>query len=822
MNTRKTNNKGLTLIALIVTIIVLLLLAGVVINIVVDTGGLFEQAKTAKKKWNNSIDLEQAEIINLIKKAEYMEIKTGPYKDEVPEGYIPLYTAEDLAAVASNVPRVIKEKEYSMAPDANYIVMRHIDLSGYNYDNGGWTPIPGFCGNFDGNGCLIENLTIDRAESYQALFGAITGDLSNKKIENILLQKANIKGYAYSTGICSSITNTGETNFTIQNCRVGGKIEAEGPVSGIAQDVTKVDFNTCIVEAELISTAGANVAGIVYNYKNNTNGIEEIKDCTVIGNLTSKASVAGIVYGQVGEIQNCNVIGDINAKSLAVGIIYDETGSTNMNLIKNCTVDGNLTSSAPAVGIAFIRSGTIEKIESCTVDGNLTSEAPVAGINYGGTIGSITGCTVDGNLTTAVQVAGIAYNGTIGSITGCTVDGDINAKAIAAGIIYDGTGSTNMTLIKNCKVDGNLTGSETAGIAYIGSGTIENIENCTVDGNLTSAGPAAGINYGGTIDSIIGCSVKGDLTSTGNCVGGIRYGSTNITVNNIEDCTLDGNLTSVGPSAGICYNGGISNIKQCTVKGNITSNQSNSMGITTGQASLIEKCYVDATLVGKTNAMGIGPASTIKDCFVKGNMTAQNQVYGICAAATLSNSGVNAYMTTTSEDTSSGKIYGLQGGGVATDCFVIGTLSGNTMYGINEGGTRTNTYSFVASLKEEDEYQGFYAMTSASTGNTNTYTHARIINNENNVLAPGASIVNAELLMISDMKNAESFEGFDFENTWTINPNKNGGYPYPKSIEEFVGNLVPMGLIETQEESVFETTQEGVLSLKNHDTYYRT
>ena len=49
-----TREKGITLIALIVTIIVLLILAGVTINLAVNNQGIFNKAKTATRAYKNA------------------------------------------------------------------------------------------------------------------------------------------------------------------------------------------------------------------------------------------------------------------------------------------------------------------------------------------------------------------------------------------------------------------------------------------------------------------------------------------------------------------------------------------------------------------------------------------------------------------------------------------------------------------------------------------------------------------------------------------------------------------------------------------------
>ena len=57
-------NKGITLIALIITIIIMLILAGVTINIAIN-GGLFTQAQTAVEETKRKAYEEQVEIIGV-------------------------------------------------------------------------------------------------------------------------------------------------------------------------------------------------------------------------------------------------------------------------------------------------------------------------------------------------------------------------------------------------------------------------------------------------------------------------------------------------------------------------------------------------------------------------------------------------------------------------------------------------------------------------------------------------------------------------------------------------------------------------------------
>ncbi len=68
----KNTNNGITLIALVITIIVLLILAGVAINMAIDSDGLFGKANTAAEKWNIAVGEEEETIGGLYGKLEEM------------------------------------------------------------------------------------------------------------------------------------------------------------------------------------------------------------------------------------------------------------------------------------------------------------------------------------------------------------------------------------------------------------------------------------------------------------------------------------------------------------------------------------------------------------------------------------------------------------------------------------------------------------------------------------------------------------------------------------------------------------------------------
>ena len=87
-----TNNKGITLIALVITIIVLLILAGVSIAMLTGNNGILNQATTAR---DDTAEAEAVERINMELNALYGYVLADSTKIE--------FTEEEVAQVAKNL-----------------------------------------------------------------------------------------------------------------------------------------------------------------------------------------------------------------------------------------------------------------------------------------------------------------------------------------------------------------------------------------------------------------------------------------------------------------------------------------------------------------------------------------------------------------------------------------------------------------------------------------------------------------------------------------------------------------------------------------------
>ena len=63
---RRNSDSGITLVALVITVIVLLILAGTTIALAIDSGDLFGKAREAANDWNDAVDAEETVLNNYI------------------------------------------------------------------------------------------------------------------------------------------------------------------------------------------------------------------------------------------------------------------------------------------------------------------------------------------------------------------------------------------------------------------------------------------------------------------------------------------------------------------------------------------------------------------------------------------------------------------------------------------------------------------------------------------------------------------------------------------------------------------------------------
>lgn len=277
----------------------------------------------------------------------FAETNTTEHLTEVPDGYVGVYTIEDLYCVRNDLT-------------ANYILMNDIDLTEATAEGGdwdfygnGWNPIgsndvygsSGFKGIFDGNGYAVKGMRIElktipsgASILHLGLFSRVSGAVKNLTVEGNIYASVNTEdGNVYVGGIATY--NMG----TIDNC------------------INKVEIfvsKTCDRASHL------EVGGITgYNGGTISNCIN-IKDLYGYFNRTyhnnynylGSVCVAGIsgINGEGGHIENCINTGNITAEkqgwtySYAAGI--GAKSDSEYGTISNCYNRGEITASPSSGG----------------------------------------------------------------------------------------------------------------------------------------------------------------------------------------------------------------------------------------------------------------------------------------------------------------------------------------------------------------------------------------------------------------------------------------------------------------------------------------
>lgn len=110
---KQKSKRGITLIALVITVIILLILAGVAISLTIDGGGLFSKANQAATEWNSAVARENEkinEIWNILN-------QTGETTPTLPEGWNPA-AVEDAYPSASATPKAPIPKGFTVSKNS--------------------------------------------------------------------------------------------------------------------------------------------------------------------------------------------------------------------------------------------------------------------------------------------------------------------------------------------------------------------------------------------------------------------------------------------------------------------------------------------------------------------------------------------------------------------------------------------------------------------------------------------------------------------------------------------------------------------------------
>ena len=519
MENQKKQNGGITLIALVITVIVLLILAGISITMLTGENGILNQAVKAKEKTESATLQEEVTLV--------LNEKTT---DELVEG-----EEKEIIEYLNKIEGATIEKNEQVG-DLYYVSKNNATVS--VYDDG--TIYEGKIDVWDGQ--TVEKPEVDENNNWHIY---TTGQMKffekycNGELTEEEKTEANMP----------EITET-TTVYLENNIDMGARQE-DGILTTIAETQwTPIDNFEGIFEGNNHSISG------IYVYDDGSPvGIFEV---ATVQNLTIKNSyieatgkimaVAGGIVGYAKEVVNCH----------------------NINTIVKSNQNG--TFMIAAGGIAGVPNSSTSKIENCTNSGKILGKDLVGGTVGGALLGMY--CEIDrcintgeviGTGTDVGGITGINY----GNVTNSYNTGEITGTGERVGGIA-GAVSPNGK-IENCYNTGKITGesNNVGGIAGIIFGDIINSYNA---GTVVAIGQVGGIvgQIGTDCEANIReCYNIGSVTGTGEAIGGIvGWTSVTDTSGTIERNYNSGQVSGTGNIGGIigrnantfvvtnCYNKG--------------------------------------------------------------------------------------------------------------------------------------------------------------------------------------------------------------------------------------------------------------------------
>ena len=394
--------RGITLIALVITVIILLILAGTAISISINGSNIFEKTSEAREDWNAKVKTEEVTINDYLVYVDDLTIpawdgtvgtsfaggtgtKEDPYRVE---------NGEQLAYLAKSV------NDGNNYTGKFIVLIKSINLGMIKF-----TPIGlnrNFNGTIDGNGNVITGINICEEEIVR--IGLIARLNEDGKIQNLKLGNGTIIGLNNVGGIvgenhgiisnCSNkasvktlnfqvggITGLNEANGSIINCYNSGNIEATtSNAGGISGSIRGGSISGCVNTGNITSNRQAGGISGATNGANIYGCYNTGKVSTTIG-----STCGGIVaYFLSGNISNCTNVGIITAKINAAGGIAGVVDGETI-VISNVYNEGDVSSqNNQIVGgiIGIFRSGKIE---------NAYNKGEIEGGYIGGICGTQTG-----------------------------------------------------------------------------------------------------------------------------------------------------------------------------------------------------------------------------------------------------------------------------------------------------------------------------------------------------------------------------------------------------------------------------------------------
>ena len=424
----KQRQNGITLIALVVTIIVLIILAGVSINMLVGDNGIVTQAQRAQentelakaqeKEDMGKIEDEMNETITEIEVEQVTDENPGVLENEGTDTYI-INSIEDLVFFAYDVTNGNKYEGQTVKlgvslnfnSTKSYVDAYRTNYGEYGYDGElktllttgeGFKPIGTiydadistnyFEGTFDGNGNAIYNLyqNIENSE-YATIIGFFSTNAG--RIDNLRLENANISATTNNMHIVAGVI-CGRNKGNIINCGSSGNLN-------ITDNGVKSNYGAGITGQAM---------GIVERCFSKTN-------IDISSNNSSSINIAGIAGALTeGYIKACYNIGTMNINLNAdISIVVGGISGNNSKKVEYCYNTGNINLISTSQTTKLMQIGNIVGLTNANAETNNCFNIGQINLNLLNDnetiyIGNIVGDTYRGNISNCYNVGEIKLN----------------------------------------------------------------------------------------------------------------------------------------------------------------------------------------------------------------------------------------------------------------------------------------------------------------------------------------------------------------------------------------------------------------------------
>ena len=598
-------NKGVTLIALVITIIVLLILAGVSISTLTGQNGILKRAIEAKNTTEVASEkegIQMAVTTSQMASANYTSIKKDGLQSELNS-----YFGKEKTTLEDN-------------KDGSYTVTMNNSKRKYTIED---------------DGSIIEGV-------YDKWNGTDSKEPTEKTSNEI-----HIYTVAELKWIADKVNNDGNTfdGYTIylENNLDFGARETSGTWENTENEALKWTAIGKQKDIPLKATFEGNnhiIKGVYINDETKFNGIfgnsSSILNLTVKNSYIKGGNASGTVVGAVrsGTIENCHNINstvELYDESSGVGGVVGQV----KGVIKNCTnIGGRVVGKKSANGrtqaggiVGLLVTGGSQAI-NCYNAGDVTGEGNFVGGVVGAedTSSTIQDCYNMGNVTGKGNFVGgvVGYANPSSTIQDCYNTGNVTGEGKNVGGVVGGANTSST--IQDCYNTGNVTGDETVGGVAGYANTSSTVQDCYNTGNVTGDETVGGV-VGCAANIVTKCYNTGTIVSKGiSGTGGI-----------VGDC-----ITKIPQDISLCFNagtvqapegaGGISGYlgakgyaakeTKCYNKGKVICTQSN-----TCRGEIIGKIASDATVTNsyyftnETSRYGVGAITAGGDLEAKRNGT---------------------------------------------------------------------------------------------------------------------------------------------------------------------------------------------------------